>query len=308
MTASQPVTGRYQLVVGPWFHNPGTLGLTFQEMQLAWFDRWLKGVHNGIDHTRTPLHVFELGTHRWVNLPRWPVPRATARTFHLGAGTGQLTWSDFRSPCNAGTDQWSTGLPAYAIAEMGGNGDPCADNDSSTQLGGLTYTTAPFQRATTVAGPIDVSVDLKSTSRDAELVASVDVVSPNGSSRAISSGALLGSRRALDRQRSWFEGGRLILPWHPYSAASAQALRVGRRVRLDIEVYPTFARIAPGDRLRVTLTGGDTALQPSPVQDSRLAGGHYSILRGASSITLPMAAAGALTPSPIDWGGCNGSC
>ncbi len=43
MTATQPVTGRYQLVVGPWFHNPATLGLTFQEMQLAWFDRLAKG-------------------------------------------------------------------------------------------------------------------------------------------------------------------------------------------------------------------------------------------------------------------------
>ena len=76
MSTGQPVTGRYQLVVGPWFHNPATLGLTFQQMQLAWFDRWLKGIHNGIDRTRTPLHAFELGTSRWINLARWPVPQA----------------------------------------------------------------------------------------------------------------------------------------------------------------------------------------------------------------------------------------
>ncbi len=100
----------------------------------------------------------------------------------------------------------------------------------------------------------------------------------------------------------------MILPWHPYTSASARATNPGRPIRLDIEVYPTVARIAPGDRLRLTLTAGDTALQPSPVQISRLAGGRYSILRGASSITLPMASPASLATSRIDWGGCNGSC
>ncbi len=194
------------------------------------------------------------------------------------------------------------------IAEAGGSGDPCADNDSSTQLGGLAYTTPPFRRAATVAGPIDVSVRLKDTAPDAELVASVDVVSPTGGSRAISSGALLGSLRALDRRRSWFEDGRLILPWHPYASASARTIPVGKTTRLDIEVYPTVARIAAGDRLRVTLTAGDTALQPSPAQITGLAGGRYTIARGGSSITVPMAAPASLATSPTDWGGCNGSC
>jgi uncharacterized protein len=317
MSASQPVTGRYQLVSGPWFHNPATLGLRFQQLQLAWFDRWLKGIHNGIDQTRTPLHTFELGTQRWTNLARWPVPAARPRTMFLGAstlgarrthGTDELTWSDVRSPCNAGTDQWSTGLPAYAIAEGGGSGDPCADNDSSTQLGGLTYTSAPFRHAMTVAGPIDVSLELRDTAPDAEVVASVDVVSPSGSSRAISSGALLGSLRALDRRRSWFQDGRMILPWHPYTSASARPTDGGKPIRLDIDVYPTVARIAPGDRLRLTLTAGDTALQPSPVQITRLAGGRYSIIRRASTITVPMVAPGRLETSRTDWGGCNGSC
>jgi uncharacterized protein len=100
----------------------------------------------------------------------------------------------------------------------------------------------------------------------------------------------------------------MILPWHPYSSASARPTNPGRPIRLDIEVYPTVARIAPGDRLRLTLTAGDTALQPSPVQISHLAGGRYSILRGGSSITLPMASPASLATSPISWGGCNGSC
>ncbi len=308
MTPRIQATPRYQAVIGPWFHNPATMGLTFQQLQLAWFDRWLKGIDDGIDRTATPLHVFELGANRWIDASRWPVARTTAHTFSLGSGTAALPWSDARSPCNAGTDQWSTGLPAYAIAEAGGSGDPCADNDATTRAGAVTYTSPPFTSATTIAGPIDVSVSLTSTSTDAELVANVEVVHPDGSSQPISSGALLGSLRTVDARLSWFDDGRMVLPWHPYTSASASDLVAGQAARFDIEVYPTVARVAPGDSLRVELTSGDTALQPSPVQVARLAGGVYSIDLGRSSITLLAAPASALPTSPINWGGCNGSC
>jgi hypothetical protein len=168
------------------------------------------------------------------------------------------------------------------------------------------YTSSPFKTASTAAGPIDVSVKLKSSAPDAELVANVDVVSPDGTSRAISSGALLGSLRTLDRSRSWFLGDHLVLPWHSYTSASARAMPSGRPAELDLEVYPTMARIAAGDRLRLTLTTGDTGLQPSPVQISRLAGGRYTILGG--SIAVPIASPKSLATSGTDWGGCNGSC
>jgi hypothetical protein len=308
MTAGMRPTPRYQAVIGPWFHNPATLGLTFQQLQLAWFDRWLKGIGDGIDHTTTPLHVFELGADRWIDASRWPLDRPRPETYRLGSGSGTLTWSDVRSPCNAGTDQWSTGLPAYVIAEAGGSGDPCAQNDSTTQAGALSYTSPPFRTATTVAGPIDVTLNLTSTAADAEIVANVEVVHPDGSSQPVSSGALLGSLRALDQRLSWRVAGELVLPWHPYTSAGARDMAAGRPERLDIEVYPTVARIAPGDRLRVELTSGDTALQPSPVQAQRLAGGRYSVDLARSSITLLSAPAGTLGTSPIDWGRCNGSC
>lgn len=322
ITARTKLTSRYQAVIGPWFHNPATMGLTFQQFQLAWFDRWLKGINDGIDRTTKPLHVYELGANRWINLARWPVPQTRVRTMYLAPGsltdrpskapaTDSLTWADVRSPCNAGTDQWSTGLPAYAIAELGGNGDPCADNDTTADAGALTFTTDPFTKATTLAGPMDATLYLSSTAADSEVVGTVDVVSPDGSARTVSTGALLGSLRALDRAHSWSENGQLILPWHPYTAASARAMAPGQIERLDVELYPTVTRIAPGDRLRLILTAGDTALQPSPVQMARLAGGRYDIELGgaqASRITLPMAPSSSFATSAINWGGCNGSC
>ena len=92
-----------------------------------------------------------------------------ATTAESSAGTSA------RSPCNAGPDQWSTGLPAYFIAEAGGNSDPCADNDTSALPGALTYTTPPFRTASTLAGPMDATLYLTSTTPESEVVATVDV-------------------------------------------------------------------------------------------------------------------------------------
>ena len=332
MTPTQQATGRYQLVVGPWFHNPATLGERFQQIQLAWFDRWLKSIPDGIDGTNAPLHVFETGAGRWVNAVRYPISSAHVTPLYLGGGrTGtapaslndgaltdatsrapasdSLPYSDARSPCDRAADQWNTGLATYAVALAGLPGSPCSADDRSTQAGALTYTTAPFARPTSIAGPVDATLYLTSTARDAEVVVSVEDVHPDGTSVPLTTGALLGSMSAGDPRRSWTANGRLLIPYHPYDHATP--LTPGKQSRLDVEVYPTFARLARGDRLRVTITTGGTALQPSPVQLSGLAGGVYSIERGgahASFVDVPLADPAALATSTVDWGGCNGGC
>ena len=54
--------------------------------------------------------------------------------------------------------------------------------------------------------------------------------------------------------------------------------------RYDIEIFPTLATIAKGDRLRVTLSTSDTPhLTPIPVQIPNLVGGLYTIKYGAAA-------------------------
>ena len=62
-----------------------------------------------------------------------------------------------------------------------------------TGPGALTYTTAPVTSPEVVAGPIDATVYLTSTTADTELAATVEEVSPGGDSVPLSSGALIGS-------------------------------------------------------------------------------------------------------------------
>jgi putative CocE/NonD family hydrolase len=296
MTARQHVNGRYQLAIGPWYHVTTGQGLDMNVIELDWFDRWLKGERTGIDRIRTPIHVYETGANRWVQASRYPYNHAQPTTYYLGAGgtlstskpTGAigadpLLFTGVSSPCSRSTDQWSAGILALVFA----GSDPCDTNDTTTQVGpgAQTYTTAPFAHEATLAGPMAAQVYLTSTRPDTELIATVEDVAPNGSSDPITSGALLGSMRALDPSRSWtVPGGQTIFPYHPYTQASSTPVPVGKVVSEEIEIFPTFARIAAGHRLRLTLSTSDTPhLAPMPAQLLNLIGGVYMVQRTASA-------------------------
>jgi predicted acyl esterase len=151
-----------------------------------------------------------------------------------------------------------------------------------------------------LAGPIDATLYATSNRPDAEFIVNVEDVAPNGNSRPLTSGAFLGSFQQLDRGRTWWTAdGKPLLPYHPYTRASNQLLDPGKTTRFDIEVRPTFAQLAPGHRLRVTISTSDVPhIVPTPPQIENLAGGVYGIQHkaGASSfVELPLAPASAFT-------------
>lgn len=71
MVAGQNVTSRYQLLTGPWDHGNIGAGIDLYELELQWFDHWLKDIDTGIADTATPLHVIEPGgdTYSVANYP-----------------------------------------------------------------------------------------------------------------------------------------------------------------------------------------------------------------------------------------------
>jgi hypothetical protein len=171
---------------------------------------------------------------------------------------------------------------------------PCVNDDQPSQAGpwAISYTSAPLPRPETVAGPITVTVYASSTTPEAELVAELEDVTPSGASYPLTEGALLGSLRAVDQNRSWTVGGMTVLPYHSYTQASARPVVPGAVTKYQIEIFPTLATIARGNRLRLTLSTTDTPhLTPLPEELPKLAAGVYTIGRSAtapSSLTLEM--------------------
>jgi hypothetical protein len=314
MSPSQAVTPRYQLMMGPWQHVTTGAGVDLSAIMLEWFDTWLLGQNTPLAHTTTPVHLEDLHSGSWVDTADWPVAPAGATPFYFGPG-GSLTatppsarngsdpmiWDGLSSPCSIQTDQWAAGALALAASSLGTK-FPCDTNDATLGLGpaALTYTSAPFPHPEELAGPIDATVEATATTTDAELVATVEEVSPTGQSVPLTSGALLGSLRALSASQTWMgRDGLPLLPAHPYTAASSQPVRPGQVTRYDISVFPTFAQIPAGWRLRVTLTSADTPhLMPTLTQGAHLVGGVYQVQRTApapSVLNVPLAPVSSLS-------------
>jgi uncharacterized protein len=149
-----------------------------------------------------------------------------------------------------------------------------------------------------VAGPIAATIYATSTRPDTFFEATIEDVDPGGKSTSLTAGGLLGSFRALDDGQTWrAPGGNPMLPYHPYTRASVTPVEAGKVTRFDVEVFPTFARIAKGHSLRLTLTTSDTPhLGFTPDQLQNLAGGVYQVQRNsgaASFVEIPTAPADA---------------
>ncbi|HUA02407.1 MAG TPA: CocE/NonD family hydrolase [Solirubrobacteraceae bacterium] len=213
-----------------------------------------------------------------------PVPAAASDT---------LVWSPTGTPCGRPIDQWSMGgvsVPSGTAGLLA----PCVNDDQASQSGpwAITYTTAPLSKSETVAGPVTATVYASATTSETELVAELEDVTPSGASYPLTEGALLGSLRAVNTSRSWTAGGVTILPYHPYTQASAKPVTPGAVTEYQIQIFPTLATIAAGNRLRLTLSSADAPhLTPLPEQLPELAGGVYTIARTAaepSSVTVDL--------------------
>ncbi len=328
MVSGQRTTGRYQLIVGPWEHLNGS-AVTVDPLELRWFDTWLKHEHTGMAGTPTPLHYYDLGTGRFDETSTYPFTRSGPTHLYFGpsgtlspsapaaAGAGgslpgpvppvaglpvsvpgvgpttsdTITWSPSGAPCGRPIDQWAMGgisVPAGAAGLLA----PCVSDDRVAEAGpsAISYTTSPLAQAETVAGPITATVYASATTSETELVAELEDVTPNGTAYPLTEGALLGSLRAVDQTRSWSADGVTVLPYHPFTQASSQPVVPGAVTKYQIQIFPTLVTIAPGNRLRLTLSTTDTPhLTPLPGELPKLAAGVYTISRSASapsSVTL----------------------
>jgi hypothetical protein len=290
MLANQPVTGRYQLIDGPWEHLNGS-SVNVDSLELEWFDTWLKHEHTGMARTRTPLHYYDLGTGRFDETTTYPFTNSTPTRLYLNGdntlttspaihpSSASLLWLPTGVPCGRPVDQWALGgvsIPSHLVGLVA----PCADGDDLSQIGPgeVSFTTAPFANAKAIAGPISATIYATSTTAETQWVAEVEDVTASGLSYPLTEGALLGSLRAVNPARSWTEKGVTVLPYHPYTQASAKPVVPGQLTKYEIEIFPTLATIGKGDRLRVTLSTSDVPhLLPLPSQLTELAGGSYSI-------------------------------
>lgn len=317
MLANQKATGRYQLLDGPFTHLSGSAA-DYDPLELEWFDTWLKGQDTGMATTPTPLHYYDLGTNAYTEHAQYPFPNATPTRYYFNAASSgsaslaqhdqslsatkpttsssdQLAWLPVGNPCGRPTDQWGLGALSLVTSFVRA-GIPCVDGDDTLgQVGAdrATFSTPPLTSAKTIAGPIDVTVYAKANTTDTEWVAEVEDVAPDGTSTPLTEGALLGSLRAVSPAGTWTtKSGQMLQVGHSYSESSMQPVKPGALTRYDIDVFPTYATIPKGDRIRVSLATSDTPhLEPTVPDIAKLLGGSYSVEispSAPSAVELPL--------------------
>ncbi|MDG2306735.1 MAG: CocE/NonD family hydrolase [Candidatus Binatia bacterium] len=284
MRDDQPVTGRYQAIIGDWAHAGGL----DQGIELQWYDTWIKGIDTGLPkNTRTPLHLQELASNRWINAKRYPLTDDSTALYLTQAG--ELAGS----AAAAGRDTLTWVPPEEVSASV-------------------EYTSAPFSDGAVLAGPMAARLEISSSNTNAQLLIELLDVAPDGARAVISHGSVLGSRRGLDTDRSWTDAdGELI---RPYLALDRdEPLLPDQRTGIDVPLVPTLWSIEPGHRLGVRLSTRPRAENcgfvignppwgcnlTEPMRET-LPGGVYTIHYGgtsASSVRLPLIAHGSFETS-----------
>ena len=276
-----------RLLMGPWDHLTGSRGAglpadgvpTLNDIALRWFDHWLLGIDTKIGKIpRATQYVY--GRDRFETQADWPDPRLKPRRRYLRGG-GQITRTvpnEAEAPqtvaqnvsegiCTLSTSQWTAGIGA-AI--------PCTTDTVDDESAAARYETKPLKRKLELSGPILANLWVETNAADAVLTVRVKDVAPNGDVTELSTGWLAGSFRAVDESRSRIvkykrgadaKGKRKVLlqPWHPFTRASVLPVEAGVPIEMPIEVFPTRASLAPGHKLRITVSGGDFPHQAPPL-------------------------------------------
>ncbi|MEV0764101.1 CocE/NonD family hydrolase [Nocardia sp. NPDC050435] len=267
--------GRKQVLVDDGFHlNPGSgFGAPgnpqrLDQLQCAFFDRWIRGIDNGIDEYG-PVTVRQLGTGGWVSRREFPHPGARVHRWYLSAeatGTAAHAAADGTLGDVIDTATTALALPRHRLPLPSQSGSlmlmglttllgaSWTSDDRAAQVPAVVFTSAPLGADTLLSGALNLHLRVVATGADAFWAVTVCDVAPSGAAAVLTRGALLSSRRALDEEISLHVDGELIAAEHPLTAASVLAVEPGVPHELDIDINATEAVLRAGHRLRVAIT------------------------------------------------------
>jgi uncharacterized protein len=264
-----------QLVIGPWVHldwrrNVGAVDFgpeadnPVNEIQLRFFDYWLKGIENGVDKD-APVRIFVMGANKWRTSSQWPVPGTVYRKYYLHSGGSANTasgdgWLSTEKPDRNRRSRWGERTresrtdsyqydPRDPVPSIGGrfqSSVPGGPYDQRPLLGRqdvLVYTTPPLEKDVEVTGPITVTLYASSSAKDTDFTAKLDDVYPDGTSMLLDYGIQRARYRDSATRPTLIQPGR-IYPYTIHIWPTSNLFKVGHRIRLEISSsnFPMFDR------------------------------------------------------------------
>jgi len=316
------------LIIGPWTHGsqaknfageiefPPEAALDFNQWRLRWFERWLKGVNNGVEKEgEGPVRLFIMGggdgrksaagrlRHggSWRQEKTFPLERTQFTPYYLH-GDGSLNRKPPAEKATATTFRFDPENPVPTIGgnlssvagllEAGGFDQRCRASTLfakdqlplSERRDVLVFQTAPLEEDVELTGPVTVNLYVSSTAVDTDFTAKLIDVYPPNPDYPLGFDLNIGDSIIRMRYRDSLEKAELMKPGLVYKAA--------------IELYPTANVFAKGHRIRLDLSSSNFPrfdLNPNtgePLQQHRLMiaadNTVYHNASQASHVVLPM--------------------
>jgi putative CocE/NonD family hydrolase len=268
-----------QLILGPWTHGDrsltyagevefgpaaavdGNLAEDFFALRRRWFDRWIKGLANGVDD-EPAVRVFVMGggsgrrnrddrlEHggRWLSAADWPLPETRWTRLYLQpdrsiaaapptAGSAALDYAfDPRDPAPTRGGAISSGEPVMRAGAFD-------QNEVASRPDVLQFATPPLADEVAIVGPVSVELWIASDAPDTDFTAKlIDVHPPsadypNGFAINLTEGLL------RVRYRDSWEQPELMTPGEVY--------------RIQVELFPVANRFCRGHRLRLDISSSN---------------------------------------------------
>jgi uncharacterized protein len=305
-----------KMLITPGTHGTGPywsfFGLTYSSAEqstekLRFFDRYLKGIENGIDN-EPPIFIYVMNGNQWRFENEWPIGRKVDVKYYLAQGNALVGGTNFVTP--SGSDQYQVDYKVNSKMNRYALGQPYYINQvvkrTDIDPKSLTYTSQALETDMEVTGHPIVNLWVSSSASDGDFYVYLEDVDETGEAYYVTDGLLRANFAKLyssneDILPSGFSMNVLPdLPWHGYKQSDYVngILAGGKKVELVFDLLPTSWVFKKGHKIRISITGADwptfqlhPSLSPSnnpddPANSVPLITVHHSSTY-VSSITLP---------------------
>ena len=262
----------YHSLGGPFWEFCGEDPRKAMEMfgveQLRFFDRYLKGIENGID-VEPPIIIYAMHGGGWRTEREWPLKRQVPKRYYFEVGN-RLTTSRETN----GTDSYTVDYGhSSAYGTNGGNrwlaiggGTPDAlpvRTEKDKQC--LVYTSAPLKENIEVTGHPIVRFSVSSTAEYGDFFVYLEDVDANGEAVLVTEAQLRAGFADLHDNDKIIASGKYgievlpELPWHGYEKGHYRdrIFADGAIVKLVIDFHPTSWVFRKGHSVRVSVACSD---------------------------------------------------
>jgi uncharacterized protein len=274
-------------LIGPWGHNDPVHGAPAPAVGILselvrWWDRWLAGIENGVEHEPMVVAFMQesvppaanLATRpgRWVAEEAWPSPRIEPRSLWLGAGVLTDAPGEDTGWCDVASIQ-TVGLDGGAWCADARSADLPLDQRPDDSRSGC-FTSQPLAEPLEILGVAEARLVLRADRPAALVSARLCEVRADGTSLLVTRGQLNLCHRASHAEPEPVPPGEALAVTVTMDSI-AHRFEAGSRIRLAVS--PCYWPLAWPSPAEVTLgvrSGGGAELvlpvRPERAEDAAL--------------------------------------